>query len=202
MKKKILFVTLLSFLVVGSAQAGSIWGQFKGNPIVNLKLNGKEVGSDKVPAIAIDGRTYVPLVTIGDLGLSYSYDATTQSVNVVNPAADTTEPTPTSTPDPTGSPEPTPTPDPTATPTPTPSPTPDPEATPTPTPSPTPTPTPTPSPTPTIPPINDTPELKDAACQQAKADSEWALEQYREGKITYTNYSKYQDRVIMVCPKQ
>lgn len=176
MKKKILFVTLLSFLVVGSAQAGSIWGQFKGNPIVNLKLNGKEVGSDKVPAIAIDGRTYVPLVTIGDLGLSYSYDATTQSVNVVNPAADTTEPTPTPTPtpDPTESPEPTPTPDPTATPTPTPSPTPDPEATPTPTPSPTPTPTPTPSPTPT-------PKTE---CELATEKFQWATERAYEGKMS------------------
>lgn len=194
MKIKIALATILGVLIIGSAaQAGSLWGSYKGDPIIKLKLNGKDISADAVPAINKDGRTYVPLVTLSELGLGYTYDSATKSVNVVNQAVLSSE---SMTTDPTPAPEPTPTPSPDATTTPTP----DPTATPTPTPTPTPdaTPTPTPSPTPT-PAVYTTPEELDAACQRAKDDYEWALEQYRAGKITYTNYSKYEGSVAMSC---
>jgi hypothetical protein len=81
MQKTLLFI--LAFLMFGNvAGASSINGDYKGNPVVNVVVNGKAVVSD-VPAITIDGTTLIPLRAASEaLGANVSWDGATYTANI------------------------------------------------------------------------------------------------------------------------
>jgi hypothetical protein len=81
MKRTLLFI--LAFLMFGTiAGASSINGDYKGNPIVNVVVNGKVVVSD-VPAITLDGTTLIPLRAASEaLGATVTWDGTSYTANI------------------------------------------------------------------------------------------------------------------------
>jgi hypothetical protein len=81
MKRTLLFI--LAFLMFGTiAGASSINGDYKGNPIVNVVVNGKVVVTD-VPAITLDGTTLIPLRAASEaLGATVTWDGTSYTANI------------------------------------------------------------------------------------------------------------------------
>ncbi|WP_090791258.1 hypothetical protein [Paenibacillus sp. GP183] len=85
MKKKILLLVSLMLLIAGVVSASSIQGDYKGNPIVLIKSDGKALETDEVPGQIIDGHTMVPISTIRQLGVSVTWNASDYSVDVKLP---------------------------------------------------------------------------------------------------------------------
>ncbi|MGG3471420.1 stalk domain-containing protein [Neobacillus pocheonensis] len=85
MKKKILALTAALMLFAGVVSASSINGDYKGNPIVKVTSNGKQLETDEVPAMIYDGHTVVPISLLRQLGASVSWDQDTYSVDVKLP---------------------------------------------------------------------------------------------------------------------
>jgi hypothetical protein len=80
--KKYVLVVVLFMLFAGVATGSSINGDYKGNPIVNVKVNGKMVSSE-VPAIIYDGSTLIPLRAATEaLGATVSWDQTTYTASI------------------------------------------------------------------------------------------------------------------------
>jgi hypothetical protein len=97
MKNKLLFITILGFLIAGVVSAATSWGEYKGNSIVHLTVNGVDVAVSDVPAFSFDNRTMVPIYLLKQAGINYSYDADTQTVDIITPTQTpeaTTEPNP------------------------------------------------------------------------------------------------------------
>jgi hypothetical protein len=87
-KKVVLFVFLM-MLVVGTVHASSINGDYKGNPIVKVTSNGKQLETDEVPAMIYDGHTVVPISLLRQLGASVIWDGVTYAVDVKLPETTT-----------------------------------------------------------------------------------------------------------------
>jgi hypothetical protein len=82
MKRKIIISSCIFLLMAGSVTASSLNGTYKGNPIVKVSVNGKEV-SGAVPGIVVDGTTLVPLKVVADaFGATTKWNPTTFSVDV------------------------------------------------------------------------------------------------------------------------
>jgi hypothetical protein len=80
--KKIILVASLLLAFAGVASASSLNGDYKGNPIVIVKSDGKPLETDEVPAMIYDGHTVVPISLLRQLGASVTWDASTYSVDV------------------------------------------------------------------------------------------------------------------------
>lgn len=85
MKKKVVLLTLMSFLIAGTMSASSVNGDFNGNPIVKLKSNGKELKVEDVPAVIYEGRTVVPIYLLKQLGVGVMWNGDDYSVDVTLP---------------------------------------------------------------------------------------------------------------------
>lgn len=82
-KKKIMVTALMCAILFGGVvTASSINGDYKGNPIVNVVVNGKTVSSD-VPAIIYDGSTLIPLrAAVESIGGQVTWDNSTYTANI------------------------------------------------------------------------------------------------------------------------
>lgn len=88
MRKVVLWVLVLVLIAGGAVAyaAPSQWGEYQGNPVVRLVVGDKPIEPD-VPAIALDGRTLVPLRVVTEaLGGSVAWDQDNFSVRVTPPA--------------------------------------------------------------------------------------------------------------------
>lgn len=81
--KKIGLVVIMIVLLATVANAASVNGDFKGNPIVKVKANGKELTVENTPAVIYNGNTLVPIYMLRQLGAEVTWDQTTYSVDVV-----------------------------------------------------------------------------------------------------------------------
>lgn len=100
--KKFVLVAIMFLLFAGVVNASSINGDYKGNPIVNVKVNFKTVNSE-VPAMIIDGVTMVPLRAVTEsMGGNVFWDEKTYTVNIItsNPKVEIATPTSVTTPAP------------------------------------------------------------------------------------------------------
>lgn len=92
MKKKIVLVVALTVALFGGVVgASSINGDYKGNPIVKVRVNGQLVDSE-VPAQILDGSTLLPLRAVSEaLGAELKWNQETYSVDLTakTPAAPT-----------------------------------------------------------------------------------------------------------------
>lgn len=91
--KKIIVSAVFIFMVLSGVVSGSsINGEYKGNPIVKLKSNGKVLPVEDTPPIIYDGRTLVPIYMLKELGADVQWDAETYSVDVkLNKTSDENE---------------------------------------------------------------------------------------------------------------
>jgi hypothetical protein len=89
-KKKILVLAAALMMFMGIVSASSINGDYKGNPIVKVMSNGKQLQSDEVPAQIYDGHTVVPISLLRQLGASVEWNQDTYSVDVKLPEAKST----------------------------------------------------------------------------------------------------------------
>jgi hypothetical protein len=85
MKKKIVLMVVVFMMVMGTVVGGSLYGEYKGNPIVKVKSDGKTLVTEDTPAVMLDGRTMVPIYMLRELGAEVSWDGETQSVDVTLP---------------------------------------------------------------------------------------------------------------------
>ncbi|MFB9273677.1 stalk domain-containing protein [Cohnella cellulosilytica] len=84
MKKKIILIVFASFMIMSVVSAASLWGTYKGNQIIRLTVDHKPINVSDVPAISYNGRTMVPIYLLKEAGISYSWDAKNQTVNLVS----------------------------------------------------------------------------------------------------------------------
>ncbi|MBJ6360445.1 stalk domain-containing protein [Paenibacillus sp. GCM10012307] len=82
MKKKIAISLMASFCFAGVVHAAGMWGTYKGNDIIKLTVDGADVKVADVPAVILNGRTMVPIYLLSQAGVTYSYDAKKQTVDV------------------------------------------------------------------------------------------------------------------------
>jgi hypothetical protein len=93
LKRRILAIILVSMVFMGVVSASSINGDYKGNPIVKVKSDGKLLESDEVPAMIYDGHTLVPISLLRQLGAYVNWDANAYSVDIRLPQSPTVTPT-------------------------------------------------------------------------------------------------------------
>lgn len=80
--KKIILTIVLFLGFTGVATGSSLNGDYNGNPIVLVKVNGVNIGSD-VPAQVINGTTLLPLRSVAQaLGATVDWDQNAYSVDV------------------------------------------------------------------------------------------------------------------------
>lgn len=82
MKKKIILLVVALMVFATGVSASSLNGDYKGNPIVLVKSEGKILEVDEVPGQIIDGHTMVPISVLRQVGASVTWDPNTYSVNV------------------------------------------------------------------------------------------------------------------------
>ncbi|MFD2333111.1 hypothetical protein ACFSR7_27970 [Cohnella sp. GCM10020058] len=83
MKKKILLLTLIGLLTVGGVvSAANLWGTYKGYAKMRITLGGQPILTTGTPAINFQGSTMLPLAALKSAGVSYSYDAKKQTVDL------------------------------------------------------------------------------------------------------------------------
>lgn len=87
MRKILPVLSLILSLCVGSvAFAASLNGDYKGNPIVNVVINGVQLTKLDVPAFSYDGRTMLPLrACVEGVNGIVEWDAATQTAKVIKP---------------------------------------------------------------------------------------------------------------------
>lgn len=85
MKKKIILLAAALMLIATGVSASSLNGDYKGNPIVVVKSDGKALESEEVPAMIYDGHTVVPISLLRQLGASVVWNAESYSVEVSLP---------------------------------------------------------------------------------------------------------------------
>ncbi|MGX4584008.1 stalk domain-containing protein [Paenibacillus chitinolyticus] len=82
MKKKIIMLVAAFSVFAGVVSASSINGDYKGNSIVKVKVNGNFVNSD-VPGINLDGTTMLPVRAISEaLGAEVKWDQNTYTASI------------------------------------------------------------------------------------------------------------------------
>ncbi|GAA3405985.1 stalk domain-containing protein [Paenibacillus hodogayensis] len=89
MKKKtgLLAAAGLLLAVSGVAAAAGTTGEYKGYPVVNVVVNGKEVRGE-VPGINMEGNTLIPLKVVSEaLGAKVGWDQATATATVTTTAA-------------------------------------------------------------------------------------------------------------------
>lgn len=100
MKKKIIMLAAILLMFASVASGSSINGDYKGNPIVNVFVNGSKVISD-VPAMIIDGTTMIPLRAVAEsMGGVIGWDQNSYSVTILTSNANNTPTVPTTEPQP------------------------------------------------------------------------------------------------------
>ncbi|MFC3797939.1 stalk domain-containing protein [Cohnella sp. GCM10012308] len=82
MKKKIAIIVAASMLFGGVVSAASMWGTYKGNPIIRLTVNGSPIKTGDVPAISYNGRTMIPVNLLQQAGVTYTFDSKNQTVDI------------------------------------------------------------------------------------------------------------------------
>lgn len=85
MKKKIGLLVAAGFILMGTVSAASLWGSYKGNPVIKVNMAGTEVKYDKVPAFASGGQVMIPITTLKNLGVKYTYDSKKLTANITKP---------------------------------------------------------------------------------------------------------------------
>jgi serine protease Do len=86
LKKKIIITAIMFLCFAGVVSASSLNGDYKGNPIVLVKSNGKTL-TDEVPAQIIDGKAMVPLTMLRNLGFDVTWNQNEYSVSVESASA-------------------------------------------------------------------------------------------------------------------
>ncbi|WP_274362936.1 stalk domain-containing protein [Paenibacillus thermotolerans] len=81
MKRVIAFVVMM-MLFATVVNASGMYGTYKGNPIVKVKINGTEQKTTDVPAISMQGRVMVPLNMLRAAGAEVTWDNKTQTASV------------------------------------------------------------------------------------------------------------------------
>ncbi|WP_256759222.1 S1C family serine protease [Cohnella sp. WQ 127256] len=90
MKRKVFISFLaLSFVYAGIVSAASLWGSYKGNPIVRVQVDGT-VHKNSVPAISLNNQTYVPLNALKKAGIKYNMDSNKQTLDLTTNKMNTT----------------------------------------------------------------------------------------------------------------
>jgi S1-C subfamily serine protease len=87
MKRKIILIVIASFMFMGVVSAAAIWGTFKGNSIVRVKINGI-VQKLSAPAILVNGQSYIPLSVLDKAKVKYLFDSKNQTVEINNNSFD------------------------------------------------------------------------------------------------------------------
>lgn len=84
LNKKVILIGVMLTLFGGVASASSINGEYKGNPIIKIKSNGKDIAisSEEVPAFIFENSTVVPISVLRNLGANVTWDASTYSVDI------------------------------------------------------------------------------------------------------------------------
>lgn len=85
MKKKVIALTIAGVVALsGVVSAASIWGTYKGNPIVRLTVDGRPilVNKNEVPAISYQNRTMIPINLLKNAGVNYTWDQKTKTVDI------------------------------------------------------------------------------------------------------------------------
>lgn len=82
MKRKILLIVVVSFMIMGVVSAASLWGNYKGNQIIRLTVDGVPVKVSDAPAVSMDGRTMIPIYLLQQAGIQYTWDQKKQTVNI------------------------------------------------------------------------------------------------------------------------
>lgn len=81
--KKIILVIFSFFLISGVVSASSINGEYNGNPIVKVYVNGSEIRPE-VPAHIVDGTTMLPMRAVAEaLGADVEWESSSYTVNIV-----------------------------------------------------------------------------------------------------------------------
>jgi S1-C subfamily serine protease len=80
-RKIIVALFVLSFVFVGVVSAASLWGSYKGNPIVRVKVDGV-IHKNAVPAVSINNQTYIPLNALDKAGVKYVQDKKNQTLAI------------------------------------------------------------------------------------------------------------------------
>ncbi|SDN28392.1 Copper amine oxidase N-terminal domain-containing protein [Paenibacillus jilunlii] len=84
-KKKIIgIVVAASLALTGVVSAASMWGTYKGNEIIRITSNGSALKQSDVPAISYNGRTMVPINMLKDIGIVYTWNQSTKTVDVMS----------------------------------------------------------------------------------------------------------------------
>lgn len=82
MKKKVISILLVSVFFGGVVSASSLWGTYKGNEVIRITSEGKNVSPTDVPALSLNGRTMIPINMLNQLGVQYTWDQVNKTVNV------------------------------------------------------------------------------------------------------------------------
>lgn len=83
--KKITLLVLISMMVMGVVSAANVNGTYKGKPIVNVVVGGKDLVVTDAPAVIMDGRTMVPISMLKQLGVQIEWDAESFSAIIAMP---------------------------------------------------------------------------------------------------------------------
>lgn len=85
MKKKIILAVLVSFMFMGVVSAASMWGTYKGNIVIRILIDGKQIKEPAVPAISYGGKIMIPIDVLKQSGINYTYDKKNLTVNLILP---------------------------------------------------------------------------------------------------------------------
>lgn len=85
MKTKILLSVVISFMFMGVVSAASLWGTYKGNTIIRVLVDGKQIKEPAVPAVSFGGKIMIPIDVLKDSGINYTYDQKNLTVNLISP---------------------------------------------------------------------------------------------------------------------
>jgi oligoribonuclease (3'-5' exoribonuclease) len=83
--KKMTALLCLLMGCAGAVQASGINGDYKGDPIVRVLTEGKELQAEDVPAVIHDGRTVVPLYLLKQAGVYVQWDQSNYQVQLSFP---------------------------------------------------------------------------------------------------------------------
>lgn len=86
--KKVVFIISLILVVMTTTvvMAAGVNGDYKGNPIINVVINGVKLAFPDVPAIGYNGRTMLPLrASVESVNGIVEWDNKTQTATVIKP---------------------------------------------------------------------------------------------------------------------
>ncbi|SFS70218.1 hypothetical protein [Paenibacillus sp. BC26] len=85
MKKKIIGLTIVGLVALASVVSAANWGKFKGNEIVQVKVENKVLNfGTKTPAIIYNGSAMIPLYQLNAIGINYEYESAKKIVTFQN----------------------------------------------------------------------------------------------------------------------